>query len=159
MLRIKSRKIVLVLAVWVVFAGCSNGKSEALVDRPARGNRFASLLRVRPDSISLGRLNPGERAQTSLFLSNPHSRPIAIKTIETSCPCLKVSPRCLSLNSHEETSLSIVFDPEEDREFRGSLSVEVIAKGVDNSNIFCTQVDLIVSDAGESASSAAPSTK
>ncbi len=56
---------------------------------------------------------------------NRGSRPILVQRIETSCPCLTIEPRSLTVGSGEKQVLGLAFDPSGDLDFRGGLAIEV----------------------------------
>ncbi len=102
------------------------------------------LSLIPSEPISLGSLPPGGKASGSLTLKNVSSVPIRVGRIETSCPCLAVSPWPIRIEAGSGHPLTIAFDPASEPEFRGRLGIEL--KGLDDTGkvLFEGRVDLEV---------------
>lgn len=114
------------MACVFALAGCDSPRSAP----PQFDSSAASApsLIVSPDPIALGTLAPGESARSTVTLRNPTSEAVSVERIETSCPCILVSPTSIVVGSGESSALTIEFDPTDEPEFRGGLSVNVVGK-------------------------------
>jgi hypothetical protein len=105
-----------------------NPSSEPPVQR-AVGN-----LSLSPNPVSLGRLKPGQTARTDVVLKNSGREQRDVSRIETSCPCVQLTPFSARLGPGMSTNLEVKFDPSSESNFRGSLAVRVTgidAEGVE----------------------------
>lgn len=100
-------------------------------------------LALSPERLSLGVIAAGQKAQATLGVTNLTQQPVVADRIETSCPCLKVTPSSIRLAPGETTMLTIDFDSSSEPEFRGELGVDVTGY-VDGSVVFRTQTSLRV---------------
>ena len=103
------------------------------------------LLEISPSQIYFGVLRPGQSARAVMAERNPSSNPLAIDRIETSCPCVKVSPTRVELGPGETKHLTLTFDPSAEPGFRGGLSVDVAGFGYDEIVLFRSRVNVEVS--------------
>jgi hypothetical protein len=90
-----------------------------------------------------------------LTLRNVSAEAISIDRVETSCSCVSVSPLPARVEAGSERALTVAFDPAEEPDFRGGLSVDVTGHGPAGDVVFRTRVDLDIertpSPAGEGA--------
>lgn len=116
-------------------------------DRKASADRRASRSRDLPftTTLNLEVIEAGQDAERGkLTICNPSNHPWEIVRVETSCPCLNVSPVSLTIEPRSSAILTVAFDPTEEPDFRGRLAVRV--KGVDASDtiVFEARVNLEV---------------
>jgi Protein of unknown function (DUF1573) len=124
---------------------CSSIRYDNTEDRAADSlQSSAQLLRISPDPIDLGALSPGKRVETEIALMNVQEHSVQLASIRTSCPCIRISGSPLQVAPRDSATLALVFDPTEDPDFRGSLSVEVTGLGADGDVVFRTVVKLTV---------------
>jgi len=86
----------------------------------------------------------GQTATAVVALINRTSDAITIERIDTSCPCLAVTPGSFRIDSGERLALNLKFDSSTEPEFRGRLSIEVTGYAA-NGAAFQTRVKLEVS--------------
>lgn len=86
-------------------------------------------LEIGPDPLSFGSLRPGISAKEEVTVRNRGMAPIDIERVETSCPCLEVAPLPLRIGPGQNGRLMMRFNPAEEPDFRGRLSVEVAGYG------------------------------
>jgi len=96
----------------------------------------------------LGALRPGESTEKSLSVRNTQDEAVTIERAETSCHCVNVGRVPVRLEPHETANLPVTFDPSEDPDFAGRLSVEVICYLTDGSISFQTKVNVEVGPPG-----------
>jgi hypothetical protein len=51
-------------------------------------------LIANPDLVVLGALRPGERAQRTIKIHNPHRFPVAVRAVESGCECPRRGSIC-----------------------------------------------------------------
>ena len=101
-------------------------------------------LVISPNPLLLGTLSPGHATVGKFFLHNPGRVSITIERIVTSCPCLTINPAPIEVGPGLSTALIVRFDPAEDRDFRGGLSIEVAGFETNGKVVFRTRVSLKV---------------
>ena len=101
-------------------------------------------LEINPDPTEMGVLKPGQQAELKIVLRNPGREPIAIRRIETSCPCVQVAPVMFRVGPGEVKSLAVRFDPSDEPDFRGELSVIVTGYDGEARVAFANRVNLEV---------------
>ena len=79
----------------------------------------ACPLKIKPESTEFGVLSPGRRARSSIVLTNAGVEAIWISRIETSCPCVRISPESFQVGVGEAKRLTARFDPTDEPDFRG----------------------------------------
>lgn len=67
-----------------------------------------------------------------------------VATVETSCPCLLVSKQPVCVRPGECADLTVKFDPTDDPDFRGGLSIHVIGRDPTGEIVFGTRAHLEV---------------
>lgn len=119
-------------------------------DVSGSSTRTASL-RINPTPVSLGVLMKGQKAKSAITLTNHGTSTLMIDSIETSCPCLTTAPSSICLGPGEGKILAVEFDPSDEPEFRGRLSVDITgyANGV---VAFRTRANLEVRNGGSDGS-------
>ena len=103
-------------------------------------------LSIRPDPLSLGTLRPGVSAKGMLTLRNSGAEPITVERIDTSCPCVTLSPIPLVVPSNASATLTVAYDANDDPRFRGGLEVDVIGRSEAGKELFKTVIRLSVLD-------------
>ena len=88
-----------------------------------------SILIANPNPIFLGEIKAGTEGRTTTLVRNPTSESILIDKLGSSCSCIRLSPSRFAVKPGESAELSVVFDPAEDPEFRGTLLVEAVGLG------------------------------
>jgi len=106
------------------------------------GPRFP--LEISPDPISLGILDPGRSAVAKLTLRNSGSHPVIVAWVETSCPCLSVAEQTTDIGPGQAADLTLKFDPTNDPDFRGGLSIDVIGRDPPGGIVFRTRAQIEV---------------
>ena len=67
----------------------------------------------------------GQKARAVLTLVNHGSQAVAIERIETSCPCMTITPASILIEVGEKKLLTVEFDSSTELDFHGGLSIEV----------------------------------
>lgn len=111
-----------------------NSASSASADSP---------LEISPNPISLGAVLTSKKAKASFTLANHWSQIVAVERIETSCPCLTISPESFHIQPGERKSIAVEFDPSTEPDFQGGLSIEITGYAV-GSVVFHTLVKVEV---------------
>ena len=75
--------------------------------------------------LNLGQLRPNQSAVGALNLQNTSAEQVVTARVESSCPCLRVTPESLQVNPGETTTVCVRFDPAEEPAFRGRLGVSL----------------------------------
>lgn len=103
-------------------------------------------LEISPESPSLGTLIVGQHAEARIALRSRTSRPLEVHRVETSCPCLRVEPTSFKVAPGGSAEVDLAFDPSQEPEFRGRLSIDVAGYGLGDEIIFRTRVHFEVRD-------------
>jgi hypothetical protein len=127
------------VAFSLYFSGCG----PTVDDRPLTATNSSSLLACR-STLSLGVIDHGQAAEAVLTLENPRKSAVEVSRIETTCPCLRVTPDSIRVGPRTGGSVTVRFDTSEEPDFSGGLSIDVIGRGLDEAIIFRTKVDLVV---------------
>jgi hypothetical protein len=139
---------VLFLFIFIIFAFIFTRDNRQLGTIPRHSNPPVLLD---PDPIELGDLEPGRSAEAKLSLRNRGSETVVLERIETSCPCVSVSPASLRLHPGGAAELRVHFDPTDEPEFRGGLSVTLVGWGRPGAILFRTHVNVAVMSGGRPA--------
>jgi len=99
---------------------------------------------VSPSLVSLGILAPGQPAGARFLLRNPGPHTVSVERVKTSCPCLRVEAAPFIVGPGGSAELVARFDPADDPDFRGGLSIEVTGLSPAGEAEFRVQVDLEV---------------
>jgi hypothetical protein len=102
-------------------------------------------LKVMPDPVSLGRFAQGQVAHCEFRVVNRGSETVRIERAQPSCTCLTVGPMPVCIGPAEEKVLTVDFDPGDDLEFSGRLSVKVVGLDRAGRAAFETHVEFEVS--------------
>ena len=81
-------------------------------------------LHVSPATFDLGTLQQGERRVFTLRVWNPHDKPVTIKAVRTSCPCLEAHGIPWTVGPDEEKSLEFTLDLGRKRQVVGQLPID-----------------------------------
>jgi len=93
---------------------------------PPRSADRAYRLTISPDPISLGTLGNGQSAKAAAFVRNPGAGAVTIERIDTSCPCLRALLEPTTIGPGETGRITLSFDPKDEPDFQGELSIEVV---------------------------------
>ena len=105
-------------------------------------------LAISPDTVELGVVHPGEPVKASLSVRNTQDEGLTVERVETSCLCIDVGRVPVRVEPHQATGLTVTFDPSEDPDFEGRLSVQVTGYLTDGKIGFQTSVNLEVCGRG-----------
>jgi hypothetical protein len=107
---------------------------------------------VSPSPVTLGVLEPGQSSKATLNIKNETDAAIAVSRIETSCPCIRITPCPVQLEPQQAILTTVRFDPTEEPSFRGRLSVEYIGRAANDEVIFRGRVQVsVVETPGDSS--------
>jgi hypothetical protein len=101
-------------------------------------------LSVHPDPNPLGELTAGQTTRRAAMLRNQGAGPITVERVESSCPCVRVAALPLTVGAGEAAPMTVEFDPSEEPEFHGRLSVDLVGREPGGSVVFRTSVTLRV---------------
>jgi len=101
-------------------------------------------LEISPDPIDLGIMRQGQSNAAKITLHNPSQQPVVVQRISTSCPCLHVVGQPLKLGPGESDTLAVGFQPSDEPDFRGRLSIEVIGRSIAGEVVLVTHVNVEV---------------
>jgi hypothetical protein len=96
--------------------------------------------------VSLGLLRPGQSATGNIPLNNPGRDTITVEHVDTSCRCLEIGPVPAAVRARQTQQLTVRFNPSEEPNFRGKLSIEVTGRAPDGAVVFRTRVQLEIED-------------
>lgn len=124
------------IASWV---GC---QPKAANSRPQ--SSFNNVADIPILHLSLGTINPGGDKTERFTFKNPRSQSVALVDVQTSCPCLSVSPLPVRIEAGAEQVLSLRFDGRSEPDFRGKLLMTLTGRGSDGSVLFQGEVEVNV---------------
>jgi hypothetical protein len=110
--------------------------------RPTLTSGERPAIALSPDPVMLGTLDGRRLVERVDSARNTQNAPIKLARIETSCPCIQVTPRSRHIAADEAQDWTVTFDPSPDPGFEGRLSVEVTGYLEDGQIAFRTHVDL-----------------
>lgn len=117
---------VLVLITWAfspyTIPKTSHGYPKSIASSP-NGRGF--FLKPSPDPVQFGVVVGGQEARQSLALVNWGDQPVMVERIETSCPCLIITPESTCIGPGETATVSVKFNPSAEPDFRGRLAIDV----------------------------------
>jgi len=87
-------------------------------------------------------------ARATITLCNPSTEPVIVERVETSCPCIEVSPVPLEVEPAGKSDLGVTFDPSFDPDFKGDLRVHLSGYDERDRLLFRTYVDVEQGAAG-----------
>jgi len=111
---------------------------------PAAADVGSGLPLAGPRVVDLGTLMPGQPAQAPLVVGNRRDDAVVLHRVETSCPCVRVTPSPLRVGPLQQAVLNVTFDPSGEPDFRGSLAVDYTGRGADGEVVLRGRVDLTV---------------
>jgi Protein of unknown function (DUF1573) len=114
------------------------------------GHKFP--LTVKPSTLDMGSIVSGEFGSAILEITNVTSAELTIAKIESSCPCVGVTPIPLRVAPGSACQGKVRFDSTEEPSFRGSLSVELVGKAKDGAILFQTSVKVKVVNMADNSS-------
>jgi Protein of unknown function (DUF1573) len=88
------------------------------------GDAFCPI-EISPDPVEFGVVDEGQVSNAVLSLTNRGSRELVIDRVETSCPCLTITPGRLRIAPSERKVVAVVFDPSGEPDFHGRLSIDI----------------------------------
>ena len=97
-------------------------------------------------TLSLGVLAPGRSASATLALRNDSTEAVTVEAVESSCPCVRVSPLPARIDAGADRTLTVVFDPVAEPDFRGGLAVGLTGRTRDGAVVFSARIDIDVRD-------------
>lgn len=103
-------------------------------------------LVIDPELLSLGNSTSGHVITVKLKIRNLHFDPITIDRVKTSCPCLMVKSLPVRLSACESVSIEVVFDPNIEPDFRGSLDIELDGLDPAGNLLFQSRAKVVVLD-------------
>jgi hypothetical protein len=129
-----------VVAACLALLGSSNPDPTFDPANLARSSGRRFPLTISPDPVMLGTLNAGQHTQFELVLANSGTEPVTVARVATSCPCLSVQQVPIRIGPTETRTLVLYFDPSDEPDFRGGLSIEVVGHDENDSTVFTTRV-------------------
>ena len=96
--------------------------------------------------FSLGDLHPGQTAKISVLVRNLGLEPVETSRFETSCPCLRVVLSTNRVEPDETAALEVEFDPSQELDFRGKLTIEYTGYSLNGKSVINGHVTLSISD-------------
>jgi hypothetical protein len=82
-------------------------------------------VEISPHLVELGVVSQGQLSKAALTLTNRGSRELLIDRLETSCPCLMITPSQLRLAPAESKIATVLFDPSDEPDFHGKLCIDI----------------------------------
>jgi|GEM_PF-5395894 len=148
---------VLPLAALVAYAFAVVTRSPANVPRASPAAELESLPVIfDPNPVELGELRPTQVGRGVASLSNPSDRLHEAAIISTSCPCLRVSHASIRVEPHSTATMDVTFDPSEEPDFRGALSIEVTGTDPNGTLVFRGKVNVQVQNPPDDSPKASP---
>ncbi len=86
-----------------------------------------AVLAASPKIIDLGAIGRGQKVEVEISLSNRSRSEIQYASVETSCPCLSISPAKGAVAPGRSIQVAVLFDLAKEPDFVGGLSMT--AKG------------------------------
>ena len=103
-----------------------------------------SSIELQPERVQFGELSPGCGSEATFKVRNRGTAIVEVARFETSCPCIRVSPRSISLRPRESAEIKVTFDPSKEPEFQGSLEVVVEGRSDMNQPLLRATVEVSV---------------
>ena len=91
-------------------------------------------------------VNIFDKMSFAVFLTR-YSRsrqPVTVVRVATSCPCLSAKQVPIRIGPAETRTLVLCFDPSDEPDFQGGLSIEVAGHDENDSTVFTTRVNVDV---------------
>jgi len=130
---LKRNMVIVVAASLLPTAGCGEGN---LPKTRAVGQRKLGC----PDAVWLSRVNRDGLREGTLRVHNPTHELEEVARLETSCPCLSISPQKFCLKPAEAIDVRLLFSPDGPQDDPGPLSIEAIGKSASDTVLFKTKV-------------------
>ena len=129
------------VAVSIVVLGSStqNRTPPLLNSRGSAGLEFP--LEIGHDPVDLGILLQRESSQATLRLRNTQKDSLTLERIETSCPCLAITPLPVVVAPGESKGLTARLDLSSEPDFHGALQIDVTGQDAGGQCLFKTHVD------------------
>ncbi|WP_406698924.1 DUF1573 domain-containing protein [Singulisphaera sp. Ch08] len=124
-------------AMFAALLGC---RKEEAFNQSASSSSGSNLPVLSAKPLNLGEVSAGKSVAGSITLTNNSGASVTVTTFDTSCPCLKLTPKPVIVESHGTKVLDVYFDSAEEPDFAGKLSIEVIGKDKNGFAIFKTDV-------------------
>ena len=80
---------------------------------------------ISPALIDLGTIAQGQKRQFTVILRNRLDKPVKIERADASCPCVELIPIKVELAPFEDLAVQLAFDLGNDKDFVGSLVIEI----------------------------------
>lgn len=122
-----------------------NGPASAVTRGP---------VTVGPDPVTLGTLEAGRAAHATVSLHNPGSEALTLDRVESSCACVRMTPLPVRIDPRRSVDLTVTFDPREEPDFRGAMTVDLTGWDAAGRQVFRTRVELEVQSGPAPAPSA-----
>jgi len=87
-------------------------------------------------------VHEGEAIERPLSIRNTRDDALTLERVETSCPCIGVSPIPIEIGPRQTKVLSVSFNPSSDPDFEGELSVQLTGYLSSGGIAFRTEVRL-----------------
>ena len=123
----------------IVLAGCSPASSS-----PAQSPPPSNSIELTPGWLDLGNVAPGYKTTGTIEIRNRGTTTLRVARIETSCPCVDISPSAFDLASGESRQVEVRFDGGVEPDFQGVLAVRAAGLSLKNETLFRTSVGVKV---------------
>lgn len=118
------------------FAASGDPARRALASRPS------GLITALP--LAWGTIPTERRSEVDWTIRNDSGQAVDVAKVETSCPCLVISPLPSRIEPGASRTLHVGFDPAVEPDFRGRLRIDLEGRAPDNRPLFRSYVDLMV---------------
>lgn len=106
----------------------------------SQSGRSLQPVEADPPVIHLGRHPSRESASADFSVINRSSRSVSVEQVDTSCPCVQVTPASFLLAPGQARTLHASFEPDADKPFHGVLAVEILGRSAGNVPVFGANV-------------------
>ena len=114
------------LAIFFVHLSSRPNTGSSRTTEPAA---IKYLAKIDPDPIEFGFLRPGECAGLKASITNNLDNELVVERFQTSCPCVQIrmdDELPAILGPKDVRAITIEFDPKDEPDFRGGLSVQLL---------------------------------
>ena len=101
-------------------------------------------LIVEPSPILLGTLRQGQAAHADLTVTNSSNQAVVVTRFTTSCPCVNIKPKFISIDPGRLASIRVDYSPEDSPDFHGLLLVEIIGQDSHGQVVLTTAANIEV---------------